>query len=138
MMPTRVIAAPRKEPGPKGHPVMIVPTDVGDFPLRELADMIGMPYDTLRCRIEHDKWQRAETLKPGHLQVKGDNRDYTPGSYLPCGSRKRDAETIPVGKVERHATIDDWRARRKAFLKTLPARDAEYRDYLKAHKAMCR
>jgi len=139
MKPTRIIAAPYFDNiGPKGSRTLIIPTDQGDLTLRDLADTLGMPCETLRCRITGDKWQRDNALQCSHQQAKDGKRGYTPGSYIPRGSRKREPETIPIGKVERHNTYEDWKARREAFLKTLPARDAEYRDYLKAHKAMCR
>ncbi len=138
-MPTRITAAPYLAgTGQKKTKTWIVPTDQGEFTLRDLSDELGLPYETMRCRISDEKWKREKVLKTGHIQTDKKDREYQPGSYIPKGGRRRAPESIPVGSVERRATYDDFQARRKAFLEKLVGIDAEYRDYLKAHKAMCR
>jgi hypothetical protein len=140
--PTKIIAKPRiDKSAANGKPVIMLLTDQGWMTIKALSRLVGIPHSTLSHRItaSSESWAEPDIFDKFR---KRRQREQV------CDKPQPACQLIPKDKPGKPFTapkMGSWERRyyiaakyqREQPIKALQALDAEYRDCLKHHRAVC-
>lgn len=139
--PSWIIAPPWIERSVgNGKVVIMLHTDQGVITIRVASKAARIPHSTLYNRVvcTPDAWKEEDIFSPKRKRRKREGKyQALPPATKKLSDRPGKPFTAPkLGSWERRAYPAD-KYRMEMMVKNLPARDAEYRDCLKHHRAMC-